>query len=119
MDRCEKRMGRAEKLVILLADEGVRWKETVATLSLEVEQLVGNVFLSCACISYYGAFTGIYRQRLVSKWVSRCLDKGIPTSEEFSLIKIMGDPVIVRGWNIAGLPTDQVSTENGILATKA
>jgi dynein heavy chain len=91
----------------------------VATLSLEVEQLVGNVFLSCACISYYGAFTGIYRQRLVSKWVSRCLDKGIPTSEEFSLVKIMGDPVIVRGWNIAGLPTDQVSTENGILATKA
>ena len=67
MDRCEKRMGRAEKLVILLADEGVRWKETVASLSLEVEQLVGNVFLSCACISYYGAFTGQYRQRLVVK----------------------------------------------------
>jgi len=34
------------------------------------------------------------------------LDKGIPTSQEFSLIKIMGDPVVVRGWNIAGLPTD-------------
>jgi hypothetical protein len=32
MDRCEKRMGRAEKLVVLLADEGVRWKETVGTL---------------------------------------------------------------------------------------
>lgn len=32
MDRCEKRMGRAEKLVVLLADEGVRWKETVSTI---------------------------------------------------------------------------------------
>lgn len=31
----------------------------------------------------------------------------------------MGDPVITRGWNIASLPTDQVSIENGILATKA
>lgn len=29
MDRSEKRMGRAEKLLILLADEGVRWNETV------------------------------------------------------------------------------------------
>lgn len=32
MDRCEKRMGRAEKLVVLLVDEGVRWKETVLTI---------------------------------------------------------------------------------------
>ena len=106
MDRCEKRMGRAEKLVVLLADEGVRWKETVSTIQVEIENLVGNVFLSCACISYFGAFTGIYRKVLVEKWVSSCLNKGIPTSEEFSLIKIMGDPVVIRGWNIATLPTD-------------
>lgn len=30
MARDTGRMGRAEKLVVLLADEGVRWKETVA-----------------------------------------------------------------------------------------
>lgn len=106
MDRCEKRMGRAEKLVVLLADEGVRWKETVGTLQVEIENLVGNVFLSCACISYFGAFTGIYRKKLTDLWIQRCLNKGIPTSEEFSLIKIMGDPVVIRGWNIASLPTD-------------
>ena len=29
MERCEKRMGRAEKLLVLLKDEGIRWKETV------------------------------------------------------------------------------------------
>lgn len=117
--QCNGRMGRAEKLVVLLADEGVRWKETVELLTIEIEQLVGNVFLSCACISYTGAFTGVYRERLVKKWVEECLEKDIPTSEGFSLIKIMGDPVTVRGWNIASLPTDQVSIENGILATKA
>jgi len=31
----------------------------------------------------------------------------------------MGDPVIIRNWNIAGLPSDQVSAENGILTTQA
>lgn len=51
-------MARAEKLVVLLADEGVRWGETVKTISGEIEKLVGNVFISCACISYFGAFTG-------------------------------------------------------------
>ena len=30
----------------------------------------------------------------------------------------MGDPVVIRGWNIASLPGDQVSIENGILATR-
>lgn len=33
MERSSKRMARAEKLVVLLADEGVRWKETVETIS--------------------------------------------------------------------------------------
>ena len=31
----------------------------------------------------------------------------------------MGDPVVIRGWCIDGLPTDMTSCENGILTTKA
>lgn len=33
MDRDSKRMMRAEKLVVLLADEGVRWSETVEVIA--------------------------------------------------------------------------------------
>ena len=66
MDRSTKRMFRAEKLVVLLADEGVRWNTTVQVITGDIERLVGNVFLSCACISYFGAFTGQYREQLVS-----------------------------------------------------
>lgn len=62
MERCEKRMGRAEKLLVLLKDEGIRWKETVIKMDLEIEKLVGNVFIAAGCISYYGAFTGEYRE---------------------------------------------------------
>jgi dynein heavy chain len=68
MNRDEARMKRAEKLVVLLADEAVRWKDTVESLDIEIEQLVGNVFLSCACISYFGAFTGVYRKRMTESW---------------------------------------------------
>lgn len=119
METSRLRMGRAEKLVVLLADEGVRWKETVEIIVGDIEKLVGNVFLSCACISYFGAFTGQYRQLLVEQWVQGCQDRDIPTSDAFSLIEIMGDPVTIRSWNIASLPNDQVSSENGILCTKA
>ena len=34
--RDQGRMTRAEKLVVLLADEGVRWKETVAILEEQI-----------------------------------------------------------------------------------
>ena len=68
MNRDQARMGRAEKLVVLLADEAVRWKETVEILDKDIYELVGNVFLSCACISYFGAFTGVYRKQLTDSW---------------------------------------------------
>ena len=43
----------------------------------------------------------------------------MPTSEVFSLPDILGDPVVIRDWNLKGLPTDLTSAENGILATNA
>lgn len=119
MARDNARMGRAEQLVVLLADEAIRWKETVETLDKDLYDLVGNVFLSCACISYFGAFTGVYRLKLTDYWTTLSREKKIPCSEIFSLVKVMGDPVVIRGWCIDGLPTDQTSCENGILTTKA
>lgn len=119
MARDTARMGRAEKLVVLLADEGIRWKDTVATQEIEIGELVGNVFLSCACISYFGAFTGTYRKMLTDEWTEMAIEKEIPCSPTFTLSGIMGDPVVIRGWNIEGLPTDNTSSENGILTTSA
>lgn len=117
MNRSAAQMGRAEKLVVLLADEGVRWNETVGSISGKIERLVGDIFISCACISYYGAFTGEFRQQLVTEWEQGCKEREIPLTEPFSLVDIMGDPVMIRSWGIATLPSDQVSVENGILTT--
>jgi len=86
-------MRRAEQLVVLLKDEGIRWEATVKELGIEIEKLVGDVFLSCACISYFGGFSGSYRSELTEHWTTECISAGIPTGEEFNLIKVMGDPV--------------------------
>jgi hypothetical protein len=44
---------------------------------------------------------------------------GIPSSGHFSFSAILGDPVSVRGWVIAGLPNDSFSIDNAIIATTA
>ena len=36
-----------------------------------------------------------------------CKNKDIPVSEKFSLSEILGDPVKIRDWQIAGLPVDK------------
>ncbi len=57
-DVTRKRLDRAGKLTSALADEGVRWKDTATRIQIVTDLLVGDVFLSSACIAYYGAFTG-------------------------------------------------------------
>jgi dynein heavy chain len=60
-DLTRKRLERAGKLTSGLADEGVRWQATADQTKIQTDLLVGDVFLSAACIAYYGAFTGAYR----------------------------------------------------------
>ncbi|GFR44385.1 hypothetical protein Agub_g5605 [Astrephomene gubernaculifera] len=117
-DLTRKRLERAGKLTSGLADEGVRWKATAETIGEQLIKLVGDVFLASACIAYYGAFTGAYRAELVAGWISACKERGIPVSEAASLRSTLGNPVEIREWNIWGLPTDDVSVDNGILVTR-
>jgi dynein heavy chain len=57
----KKRLERAGKLTSGLSEEGVRWRATGEQLQKQIELLVGDVFISAACIAYYGAFTGSFR----------------------------------------------------------
>ncbi|KAG7263605.1 hypothetical protein CRUP_020855, partial [Coryphaenoides rupestris] len=54
---CEGRLVRADKLIGGLADEKVRWKETVQHLDYMVNNVAGDVLLSAAYVAYLGPFT--------------------------------------------------------------
>lgn len=52
-------------------------------------------------------------------WHSMSKKNDIPCSEIFSLNAILGDPVKIRAWNIAGLPVDAFSVDNGIVVNNS
>lgn len=54
-------------------------------------------------------------QEQVNNWMKQCQICGVPCSSEFSLSGILGDQVKIREWNIAGLPNDSFSIDNGIM----
>ncbi|XP_050398729.1 dynein axonemal heavy chain 6 [Patella vulgata] len=112
------RLKRASKLTTALGDEQIRWEESVKQFEKEIGNVIGDVFISAACVAYYGAFTSNYRQELVAAWTQRCQELEIPVTEGMTLEKVLADPFEIRQWNSDGLPRDQVSTENAILVTR-
>ncbi|KAJ3347863.1 Dynein heavy chain 6, axonemal, partial [Kappamyces sp. JEL0680] len=118
MDETTKRLARANKLTTALADEQIRWTEAVQKLNIQIDSLIGNIFLSAGSIAYLGAFTAGFRHELVAIWVKECQKLEIPVSENFSLVDTLSDPAVIRDWNIQGLPSDALSAENGLLVTK-
>eukprot|EP00798_Chlamydomonas_sp_ICE-L_P022533 gene22533-29660_t len=112
---CTVKLERADKLIGGLGGERVRWQETVAQLGKDMINVVGDVVVAAGSIAYSGPFTPVYRQQLTLEWVEHLQSYGVPSSEHTSLIKTLQ----IRMWTIAGLPTDNVSVENGIIVSKA
>ena len=48
-----------------------------------------------------------------------CTQLSIPHSPTFSLTAVLGVPVKIREWLIAGLPNDSLSIDNGIVVANA
>eukprot|EP00434_Breviolum_minutum_P018353 symbB.v1.2.016193.t2/scaffold1223.1/size130870/6 len=114
----KERLARADILTVGLKDEGVRWRETVSTIRQDIINLTGDVFLSAASISYYGPFTGTYRNDIVDAWLQELKNLQIPSGDTFDLREVMGNPVEIREWNLQGLPADAVSINNGVMVMR-
>eukprot|EP00760_Papus_ankaliazontas_P005952 PhM_4_TR1281/c1_g1_i2/m.7199/K10408/DNAH; dynein heavy chain, axonemal len=119
MHLTEVRLQRAEKLISGLAGEKVRWQETVARLGEDKKDLAGNMLLAAGFVAYLGPFTAPYRTRLIEKWTNKCQELRIPVNTKGFALNDIADPVAVRNWGIKGLPQDQFSIENAIIATRS
>uniref|UniRef100_A0A8B9CC02 Dynein axonemal heavy chain 7 n=1 Tax=Anser brachyrhynchus TaxID=132585 RepID=A0A8B9CC02_9AVES len=119
VDLCCKKLQRAEQLIGGLGGEKTRWNETALELARQYINLTGDILISSGIVAYLGAFTSSYRQMQTKEWTLFCKAKDIPCSDDFSLTNILGEPVEIRAWNIAGLPSDTFSIDNGIIISNA
>ncbi|KAL4701881.1 hypothetical protein ACJJTC_013678 [Scirpophaga incertulas] len=119
IDLCSTKLARAEQLIGGLGGEKDRWTELAAELLNLLDNILGDVLLSAGFIAYLGPFTVNYRREVIRLWNERTIELNVPCSEIFSLISTLGEPVVIRAWNIAGLPVDDFSIENGIIVEQA
>lgn len=58
---------------------------------------------------------GEYRNLMVVEWIGKLKELKVPHNEGCNLVDTLSDPVRVRSWQIAGLPKDNLSVENGVI----
>ena len=119
VEMCSVKLERADKLIGGLGGEKIRWVESCKQFEIDYKNVVGDVLAAAGSIGYMGAFTGPYRKELYAEWHGNMKAAEVPHSEGCTLISVLEDPVAVRQWRIDGLPSDPLSTENGIIISKA
>ncbi|KAM9056172.1 dynein axonemal heavy chain 10 isoform 4-T4 [Megaptera novaeangliae] len=116
----ERRLIAADKLISGLGSENVRWLNDLDELMHRRVKLLGDCLLCAAFLSYEGAFTWEFRDKMVNQvWQSDILERGVPLSQPFRLENLLTDDVEISRWGSQGLPPDELSVQNGILTTRA
>ncbi|RUS88172.1 hypothetical protein EGW08_004069 [Elysia chlorotica] len=113
------RLDRAGVLIEALADEEVRWSQSVKFLDMKLQGIVGDTLVASAAVAYLGAFTAHYRHLLIDQWVCMCRDVDVPISKDYDLVRSMVDANQVMKWHNNGLPRDKLSTENATFVSRA
>lgn len=76
---------------------------------------LGDILISSGVVAYLGPFTMQFRQSQIEEWVKTLTGYQIVCSQNFQMTAVLGEPVVIRQWNIYGLPTDSFSIDNGII----
>ena len=118
LENLQFKIDTGEKLVSNLSGEKERWEASLREYDIQFEKLTGDCMISASIISYYGPFTSEYRKELMSLWVNNIQALAIPHTQGLDFADFLVGRAIIRDWNIKGLPTDDFSVENGVMAKK-
>ncbi|KAK1344425.1 hypothetical protein QTO34_013119 [Cnephaeus nilssonii] len=99
IDICSQKLIRAEKLISGPMDRGC------PAAGDPLYNLTGDVLVSAGTCQ--------------KQWLAQCKNRVIPGSSDFSLSNTLGDPIKTRAWQIAGLPVDSFSIDNGIIVSNS
>ena len=116
VDKCQKQLIRAEKLIKGLEGEKDSWGKKAISFREESKSITGDVMLSSGFVAYMGAFPMGYRKECLESWKVILDSIKVKYSLDFTLQKTLSDPITIGGWiNNFKLPNDEFSIDNAII----
>merc|ERR1719335_1748242 len=116
----KRKMDQANKLINGLAGEKIRWTEDSNNFATRRKKLVGDCALSCGFVTYCGPFNSEFRDKLnYDMFLKETHSRGVPASDKVDLVAFLVDQGTIGEWNLEGLPSDDLSVQNGIMVTRS
>eukprot|EP01065_Artemidia_motanka_P030559 TRINITY_DN365_c0_g2_i2.p1 TRINITY_DN365_c0_g2~~TRINITY_DN365_c0_g2_i2.p1 ORF type:complete len:4684 (+),score=1932.48 TRINITY_DN365_c0_g2_i2:111-14162(+) len=117
MKKTQEKANLADRLVGGLADEKVRWAETIQLLTEKNTLLIGDVLLSAAFVSYIGPFSKAFRESIMNDELRpNIVENKVPHTPDLDIVlNVLTSEAEVAGWQNEELKSDRLSTENGAL----
>lgn len=78
-------------------------------------KVIQHLYHCLGSVAYLSPFTDKYRRGLLLEWQTMIEETGVPHNPKCNPVSTLGDPVLIRKWQLDGLPRDYLSTENAIL----
>ncbi|XP_046400520.1 dynein axonemal heavy chain 8 [Ischnura elegans] len=116
--KLQNKTDSAQKLLEGLSGERQRWTQQSHLFKSMTEQLVGDAILLTGFLSYLGPFNQEYRINLQKSWEQGIKERDIPMTDDLDIIDNLVDTATIGEWNLQGLPSDELSIQNGIIVTK-
>ena len=115
LDTCKKKMVRAKKMIEGLAGEKERWTDTVASLTEAQKYITGDSLIAAGMICYSGPFISQFREAMEELWRNKMTELYVERTDGVNMRSVLGVDMTIRSWAVAGLPSDNLSIENGII----
>ena len=71
--------------------------------------------VAAGMVSYAGPFSAAYREGLEKFWRTNLERLNVRISPTVNMRSILGNDLKIREWSMNGLPSDNLSVENGII----
>jgi len=112
---CEQKMQRVSSLVASMRTQQSQWREKSSKKQDELQCIGGNMLAAAGVITYLGMFPAVLRREALVQWAAEMFSEAVPHDAGFSMASGLAEDERVHSWVVAGLPTDPLSIENGVI----
>ncbi|GAB0099121.1 Dynein heavy chain [Sergentomyia squamirostris] len=110
-----KKLQRANELINTLESEKDGWQAIADALEASFDKVAGDMIISAGIVSYMGAFSVEFREKLLKMWLQQIDGLEIKHTVPFRIDQCLEDAAQIRQWNINGLPSESHPIENAII----
>lgn len=115
MSRVQSKVDRSMRLLDSLSSERGRWEDGSKAFEVQMETIIGDVFLAAAFLAYGGVYDQQYRRAMLEDWSLHLASSGIAFKAQNSISEYLSTADERQQWQDNSLPVDDLCTENAIM----